>query len=267
VINVSPDGTQYALSGPQDAPVVILIHGLGLNKECWQWMIPKLKSTYRVLSYDLYGHGGSAAPPSKPNLSLFRKQLVELLDLCSIEKGVIIGFSLGGMIARRFAQDTPHRTQALIILHSPHRRTEAAQAAIMSRVEQASKLGPQSTVEDALERWFTEKFRANNPKLMDTVRGWVTANQKEVYHTIYDVLATGIDEIIAPNPALTCPTLVITGEEDYGNGPEMAQAISNEILGAKTIILPGLRHMALAEQPEAVNKPVQIFMEELEALR
>jgi pimeloyl-ACP methyl ester carboxylesterase len=102
---------------------------------------------------------------------------------------------------------------------------------------------------------------------MDTVRGWVTANQKEVYHTIYDVLATGIDEIIAPDPALTCPTLVITGEEDYGNGPEMAQAISNEILGAKTIILPGLRHMALAEQPEAVNKPVQIFMEELEALR
>jgi predicted DNA-binding protein (UPF0251 family) len=47
----------------------------------------------------------------------------------------------------------------------------------------------------------------------------------------------------------------------------MAQAISNEIPGANTIILPGLRHMALAEQPEAVNKPVQIFMEELEALR
>ena len=113
MINVSPDGTQYALSGPQDAPVVILIHGLGLNKECWQWMIPKLKSTYRVLSYDLYGHGGSAPPPSKPNLSLFRKQLVELLDLCSIERGVIIGFSLGGMIARRFAQDTPRRTQGI----------------------------------------------------------------------------------------------------------------------------------------------------------
>ena len=256
------------MSGPQDAPVVILIHGLGLNKECWQWMIPKLKSTYRVLSYDLYGHGGSAAPPSKPNLSLFRKQLVELLDLCSIEKGVIIGFSLGGMIARRFAQDTPHRTQALIILHSPHRRTEAAQAAIMSRVEQASKLGPQSTVEDALERWFTEKFRANNPKLMDTVRGWVTANQKEsIPHDFTMFLLPEIDEIIAPDPALTCPTLVITGAEDYGNGPEMAQAISNEIMGAKTIILPGLRHMALAEKPEAINKPVQIFMEELEALR
>ena len=267
MINLSPDGTQYALTGPQGAPVVILIHGLGLNKSCWQWMIPNLKGTYRVLSYDLYGHGGSAAPPSKPDLSLFRKQLVELIDFCSIEKGIIIGFSLGGMIARRFAQDTHHRTQALVILNSPHRRTEAAQAAIMSRVEQASKLGPQSTVEDALERWFTKKFRDNNCKLMDTVRGWVTANQKEIYHTIYDVLATGIDEILAPDPALTCPTLVITGEEDYGNGPEMAHAIASEILGAKTIILPGLRHMALAEEPEAINKPVRIFLEELKALR
>ena len=261
---LAPDGTLYELSGPLGAPVVILIHGLGLNKDCWQWMVPILKNSYRILSYDLYGHGGSAPPPSKPNLSLFRKQLVELLNLCSIEKGIIVGFSLGGMIARRVAQDASDRTQALIILHSPHTRSEAAQAAIISRVEQASVLGPQSTVEAALERWFTQKFRANNPKLMDTVRGWVTANQKEIYHTIYDVLATGIKEIVAPNPALTCPALIITGDEDYGNGPEMAHAIAAEIPGAKTVIVSGLRHMALAEKPQAVNKPIRVFLDGLE---
>ena len=262
--NVAPDGTQYELTGPHGAPVVVLIHGLGLNKDCWQWLIPSLKDTYQILSYDLYGHSGSAAPPSKPNLSLFGKQLVQLLDLCGIEKAAIAGFSLGGMIARRFAQDFPNRTQALIILHSPHKRSEAAQGAIITRVEQARILGPQSTVEAALERWFTETFRANNPKLMNTVRGWVTKNQKEIYHTIYDVLATGIAEIVAPNPAVTCPALIITGEEDYGNGPEMARAIAAEILGAKTVILSGLRHMALAEKPEAVNKPIRVFLDELE---
>ena len=51
--NVAPDGTQYELTGPHGAPVVILIHGLGLNKDCWQWLIPSLKDTYQILSYDL----------------------------------------------------------------------------------------------------------------------------------------------------------------------------------------------------------------------
>ena len=69
---------------------------------------------------------------------------------------------------------------------------------------------------------------------------------------------------MAPNPAVTCPALIITGEEDYGNGPEMARAIAAEILGAKTVILSGLRHMALAEKPKAVNKPIRVFLDGLE---
>lgn len=260
---MAPDGTRFELSGPADAPVVVLIHGLGLNKECWQWTTPSLTDAYRVLSYDLYGHGASVAPPQTPSLSLFATQLARLLDHCGIERATITGFSLGGMIARRFAQDTPQRAQALVILHSPHKRSDAAQAAILKRVDQAREMGPRSTVKAALERWFTEAFRIANPDMMELVRGWVTANQKPIYHTIYRVLATGIDEIITPDPALTCPALVITGDEDYGNGPEMAHAIAAEIPGANTLILPGLRHMALAEAPEAVNRPIRHFLDRL----
>jgi len=259
----APDGTHFELTGPADAPVVVLIHGLGLNKEYWNWTTPALSDDYRVLRYDLYGHGASLAPPQKPSLSLFSTQLTELLDHCGIERATIAGFSLGGMIARRFAQDFPQKTQALVILHSPHQRSDAAQAAILKRVDQAREQGPQSTVEAALERWFTEVFRTANPDMMETVRRWVKANQEEIYHTIYRVLAEGIDEIVAPIPAITCPTLVITGDEDYGNGPEMAGAIAAEIPGAKALVLPGLRHMALAEDPEAVNRPIRYFLDKL----
>jgi pimeloyl-ACP methyl ester carboxylesterase len=260
---IAPDGTHFELAGPKDAPVVVLIHGLGLNKDCWQWTSPALTDRYRVLIYNLYGHGTSAAPPEKPDLSLFSRQLADLLDYCEITKATISGFSLGGMIARRFAQDLPQRTQALIILHSPHKRSEEAQAAILKRVKQARELGPQSTVKAALERWFSETFRVANPELMETVRDWVTANRIEIYHTIYSVLAEGINEIVEPDPAITCPTLVITGDEDYGNGPEMTHAIANEIKGATALILPGLRHMALAEAPDAVNHFIRDFLDKL----
>ena len=264
---LAPDGTNFTFTGPNMAPVVVLIHGLGLNKDCWQWMIPDLKDSYRVISYDLYGHGGSSDPATEPNLSLFSKQLKDLLDYCEIKKAVIIGFSLGGMVARRFAQDAPEKSQGMVILHSPHKRSNAAQAAILKRVDQARTMGPQSTVEAALERWFTDPFRKDNPNLMNKIRQWVMANRKEVYHTIYQVLATGIDEIVKPNPALICPSLVITGDQDFGNGPEMAFAISAEIPGAKTLVLPGLRHMALAESPKAVNKPIRDFLDSLDLFK
>ena len=263
----APDGTYYTITGPTDGPTVVMIHGLGLNHACWQLTIPSLSDRYRVLAYDIYGHGQSARPPEKPSLRMFSDQLQRLLDHCDVSRAAVVGFSLGGMIARRFAQDAPSRANALVILHSPHKRTQQAQKAILLRVEQARHEGPQATVEAALERWFTATFRQSNPDMMDTVRRWVLANDQDVYHTIYQVLADGIDEIVEPTTAISCPTLVMTGDEDYGNGPEMTQAIAAEIPGAHAIILPGLRHMALAEDPDAVNVPIRAFLGGLDVSR
>lgn len=257
----APDGTAFELSGPRNAHVVVLIHGLGLNRACWQWTTPALSDVYRVLAYDLFGHGESVAPTETPSLSVFSQQLSDLLDHLGIASASIAGFSLGGMIARKTAQTSPLRVNNLIILHSPHQRAPDAQEAILKRVEMAREQGPSSTVEAALDRWFSQDFRHANPDLMDLVRSWVTANPIAIYHTIYRVLADGIDEITAPTPPISCPTLVITGDEDFGNGPEMTQAIAEEIAGAEALILPGLRHMALAEDPEAINLPIRRFLD------
>lgn len=251
--------TAHVVNGK--GPPVVLIHGLGLNRECWDWTVPALTDHYQVVTYDLYGHGESAPPPETPSLSLFGRQLADLMDHLGIERAAIVGFSLGGMIARRFAQDFSARAAALAILHSPHRRTPEAQAAILARVEQARGDGPAATVEAALERWFTNDYRVANPKMMNRVRGWVLANDPAIYPTIYRVLAEGLAEIVAPDPPLSLPVLAMTGDEDYGNGPEMTRAIAAEIEGAETVILKGLRHMALAEDPAAVNDPLREFLD------
>ena len=258
---IAPDGTVFDLGGPDGAPVVVLINGLGLNRACWQWLAPELAARYRVLTYDLLGHGQSAAPPPDPTLRTLSGQLAGLLDHLGIARAAIAGFSLGGMIARRFAQDHPVRVSALAILHSPHRRTAEAQAAIVARVEQARAEGPSATVEAALVRWFSDGYRAAHPEMMAMVRGWVLANDPAIYPSLYRILAEGIDEIVAPVPPIGAPTLVITGDEDYGNGPEMTRAIAAEIAGAEVRILKGLRHMALAEAPVAVNGPLIAFLD------
>lgn len=259
--STASDGTRFEWHG-DDGPAVALIHGLGLNRHMWQWQLPALTPRYRVLVYDLYGHGESPKPPSQANLALFSDQLRRLLDEADVERCALGGFSLGGMIARRFALDHADRLSALAILNSAHERTEAQRDAILKRVAQVREQGPSSTVEAALERWFSDDFRAGNPDVMDLVRRWVMANDKEVYPDIYRVLADGVDEIVEPIRTIRCPTLVMTGEQDFGNSPEMTKAIAEGIAGARAMILPGLRHMALAEAPAVFNQALVSFLDE-----
>ncbi|MGQ0611530.1 MAG: alpha/beta fold hydrolase [Paracoccaceae bacterium] len=253
----------YDLSGPAGAPVVVLVHGLGLNRAVWQWMVPALNQRFRVLRYDLLGHGESPPPAGQPTLRDLSGQLAALLDHLHIARAAVVGFSLGGMVARRFAQDHPGRVRALGLLHTAHRRSASAQAAIQLRVAQAEAQGPAATVEQALERWYTDACRRTRADLMDLTRAWVLANDPGVYPRLYRILADGVDELVAPNPPISCPALVLTADEDHGNGLEMSAAIAAEIPGARLVILKGLRHMALAEDPGAVNRPVAEFLAEV----
>ena len=256
----APNGSCYEWHG--QGPVVALVHGLGLNRHMWRWQLPALTPRYRVLAYDLFGHGESAKPPGRPSLKMFSDQLEGLLQACNVQRCAVVGFSLGGMIARRFVLDHPSRASALAILNSAHDRTRAERAAILKRVEQARQSGPDATVEAALERWFTAEFRTQNPDRMDLIRKWITGNDPAVYPEVYRVLAEGDAEIAEPIAKIRCPTLVMTGEDDLGNSPRMAEAMADAIPGARAIVLPGLRHMGLAEDPTAFNDLLVSFLDD-----
>ncbi len=259
---IAQDGTRYEWVGPEDGPPLVLIHGLGMNRAMWQWTVPALGEKYRVLTYDNLGHGETPPATGAPDLAMLAEQLRGVLDASGVDSAAVVGFSLGGMIARRFAMDHPARVRALAILHSAHERTPEAQAAVEARVELVRRKGPQATVDDALDRWFTERFRAANPRMIDLVRGWILANDRDTYAPVYRILADGVAELVAPSPPIAVPALVLTGDEDFGNGPEMSHAIAAEIPGARTVILKGLRHMALAEDPALVNAALVEFLDE-----
>ena len=155
----SGNGTVYQFTGAQGAPVMVLIHGLGLNRGIWDAFASAFSNRYRVLRYDLFGHGESAVPPSMPTLTVFSEQLLGLMDELEIEQAILIGFSLGGMINRRLAMDHPQRVSALAILNSPHEREPAAQKLVEQRALDSASGGPGATLDATLERWFTAGFR------------------------------------------------------------------------------------------------------------
>lgn len=137
-------GTAYNLDGPADAPVVVLIHGLGLTREStWAGFIPHLADRFRVLSYDLLGHGQSELPDGDVDLASLSEQLVALMDGLEIGRAALVGFSLGGMINRRCAMDHPDRVTALVVLNSPHDRGAQQQALVEKRADDTAAGGPQ----------------------------------------------------------------------------------------------------------------------------
>ncbi|PON19103.1 3-oxoadipate enol-lactonase [Candidatus Entotheonella serta] len=255
------NGTIYALSGPEDAPVVVLIHGLGLNRHTWQWHEAALSSHYRVLNYDLFGHGESAPLPEQPSLSLFSTQVCDLLDELGIERCTLVGFSLGGMINRRFALDHADRLDALAIFNSPHERSPKAQKEVEDRATQTAQGGPAATLDATIERWFTSEFRTTRPDIIALVRQWVMANDPAIYTQCRQVLASGVIELIRPALPIVHPTLVMTADNDSGSTPAMAYAIASEMTDAQTIIVPKLQHMALVEQPRQFTEPLRCFLD------
>lgn len=256
----SQNGTAYELSGPEDAPVVVLIHGLGLNRQTWQWHEAALSACYRVLNYDLFGHGESAPPPEQPSLSLFSTQVCNLLDELGIERCTLVGFSLGGMINRRFALDHADRLDALAIFNSPHERSLEAQQEVEDRAAQTAEGGPAATLDATIERWFTPEFRATRPEIITLVRQWVMANDPTIYTQCRQVLASGVIELIRPTVPIAHPALVMTAENDSGSTPAMAHAMASEMTDAQTIIVPKLQHMALVEQPRQFAEPLLRFL-------
>ncbi len=261
--DTSSNGSVYDLVGPADAPVIVLIHGLGLNRHIWDDYASRFAHRYRVLNYDLFGHGESAPPPGIPSLTLFSEQLLGLLDELAIDKCSIIGFSLGGMVNRRFAVDHPERLRALAILNSPHEREPEAQELVEQRALDSAAGGPGATLDATIERWFTAEFRATNPEFIAKIRGWVLANDPESYALSRQVLAFGVVELIRPKPPIAHPTLIMTCEYDSGSTPSMSQSIASEIKGSQVIVVPGLQHMGLTENPSFFINALVEFLEEL----
>ena len=259
-----PDGfidkTAFTIEG--NGPPVVLIHGLGLERTMWSGQAPALIGRFRVVRYDLLGHGKSAKPRGAFEMAHFVAQLDELLDGLALKRCALVGFSLGGMIARAYTIDRPERVDALVVLNSPHDRTDEERAAVRARAEQAATDGPAATVDAALERWFTAGFAAAHPEVLERVRRAILANDPEVYPHAYRVLAEGDAALAEPIAGIRCPTLVVACEGDRGNSPAMAQAMAAAIPDARAEIVSGLRHMGLVEDPDAINALIAPFLDE-----
>ena len=249
-------GTWFGCDGQGDA--VVLIHGVGLDHNMWDRQVERLKTQFQVITYDMLGHGQSAHPPDERFLGDFVRQLHQLLMNLELKRVAIVGFSMGGMVAREFTVQYPEMTSRLVLMNTVFRRSPDQQAAVMARYEVSKSDRLEDGIDAAIRRWFSEDFARSNAAVVEQVRTRLRNNDPKGYLKAYKVFATAVD----PDGTLpiACPTLVMTGELDSGSTPEMAYALAGAIKQGNAKILPGLRHMAPVEGADLVNQVLMEFL-------
>ncbi len=246
----------YELEG-EGEEVVVLIHALGTGHWMWDRQFGVLRPHFRVLRYDVRGHGQTEKPPGPYSLELFAQDLAALLDLLGIPAAHLVGLSMGGMIAQTFALNYPDRVKSLVLADTSSRYPPENRQQFEERARTAETQGMGPLVELALERWFSPGFAQAHPEVIGRYRQMLQANDPKAYAAATRAIARL--DLTSRLGAIKVPTLVIVGEDDPGTPPAMAKEIAAAIPGARLEILPG-RHMTQEESAEAFNRLLLEFL-------
>jgi 3-oxoadipate enol-lactonase/4-carboxymuconolactone decarboxylase len=239
---------QYRFDGPETAPVLVLGPALGATWHMWDRQLPQLSETWRVLRYELPGHGGAPAEPASSVDDLARR-LLAVLDDEGIDTFGYAGCALGAAIGARLALLRPDRVAALALVSASARFNTAdmwRQRGVVVRangLERTAQAGPQ--------RWFTEAFLATQPAITEWAVRMVATTDQACYVAACEALAAF--DIRDALGSISVPTLVVAGADDTETPPADARLLVAGIPDARLAVVPATGHLAPVEEPAAVG--------------
>jgi 3-oxoadipate enol-lactonase len=250
--------THYELRGPEGAPTILFANSLGTNFHVWDPQAAALAGRYRILRYDMRGHGLTDCPPAPEGFTIAElvADALALLDALGIAEAHLCGLSIGGMVAQGLAVRAPKRVRSLILCDTalaigPPANWDQRIAAVRG--------GGVASIEAAvLARWFTPRFLAGRPVEARGMANMLTRTPAEGY--IGACLALRAADFRRDSAAIRCPTLVVVGGQDLATPPALAEALAGVIPGATLRRLPDAAHIPTIEQPAALNEIIADFL-------
>lgn len=244
--------------GAPDAPTLVLLGSLGTTRDMWLPQLEALSRRWRVVRFDLPGHGASPVWDGPVSVSSIGQALIDALD--SLGRGTVsfCGLSLGGAVGQWLGAHAAERVDRLVLCcTSPH---FGAREAYLQRAAQVRAQGMGVVAEAVVGRWFTSDFHARQPAVAGGYRAMLEGIPPEGYAACCEAVAEfdGRDELTA----IEAPTLVIAGADDPATPVEHARALFEGIAGARLRIIPRAAHLASVEQPEAVESAIMSYLHE-----
>ena len=238
----------YQVEGPDNAPWVTFANSLVTSLEMWDEQARALAGRYRVLRYDMRGHGGSAAPPAPYSMADLASDAVGLWEALGVERSHWVGLSLGGMVGIHLGARQPKRFRSLVAADCRADANEAYQGVFVERIRATREHGMEGLVAPTLARFFTSAFTAAEPATIEKFRTMIGATSPTGHIGCCEAIR-GLSE--GPNlPKLTMPTLFLGGEHDIGAPPEVMRAMQAATPGSRHVMLEGAGHISNIEKPD-----------------
>lgn len=232
--------------GRADAPVVLLVHGVLASHRLWDGVADRLAPDWRVVRYDLRGHGGTGATPAPYTIAQLAQDAVALLDTLGVRQAHVVGTSLGGMIAQRLGAEHGERVLSLTLANTT--AVQRTPQAWQERAELVRGKGVAALADITVQRWFTPAFLREQPEVIDTVRCELLRTSVEGF--VGCALALRDLDQRSLLSRIAVPTLIIAGEHDTATPPADAHELQQAIPRARLVTLPAA-HQAATECPEA----------------
>jgi 3-oxoadipate enol-lactonase len=241
---------------PRQTRTIVFANSLGTDLRIWDEVVASLTGDFRIVRYDLRGHGLSDAPSGPYSIDDHVADLAALLDAREILNATVVGLSVGGMIAQALAARRPDLVDLLVLCDTAHKI--GTPEMWNARIEAVRKGGVAAIADAVLERWFSIEFRHRRATELAGYRNMLTRMPVEGY--IGTCAALRDADLTDTSRRLTQPTLCLAGEEDGATPPELVESMSRLIPNASFRTIPRAGHLPCVEQPQSLALRIESFV-------
>jgi 3-oxoadipate enol-lactonase len=246
-----------SLEGPPDAPVVAFGCSIGTNQGMWERQAGVLRGHFRLLRFEMRGHGApgaqSPAPPGPYTIAELGTDVLALLNSHDIGQVAYCGVSLGGMVGMWLAANAPERITRLALCCTSAYLPPASMWTERAARARSEGMGP--LVQQVVARWFTPGFFQRQPEAVAKVVEMLKGTNPEGYAGCAEAIA--VMDLRPVLPAITAPALVIAAAEDPATPPWHGAQIARAIGGARLTVVRGASHLANYEAPGEITVALQ----------
>ncbi len=261
--NYTSKGIYYHDTGNREKLPIILIHGMTFDHTMWNPQIQVLKKDYRVIAFDMRGHGLSDVGDGQYTYKIFANDLIELMDHLDIKRAVLCGLSMGGAVAIRTYEMYPDRITGLIISDS---RSEADSNDTKEWREDSIELiknnGLNTFTNDFLKATFSKDSFKNHPEAVELIKNiMLSSSPKGVCGVLLAQAArTDMTHVLSK---IKIPTLIMIGENDNFTPLNSSRMMNEKITDSELKIIPKAGHISNLENIAEYNRNLTEFLKKI----
>ncbi len=248
----------YQLDGPENGIPLVFSNSLGTDFRSWDKLIPLLPDRFRILRYDMRGHGLSDAPDGPYFMGDLVQDVAGLMDALGVKNAVFVGLSIGGMIAQGLAAERPDLISTLVLSNTGVKI--GTEDMWNERIAAIQTGGIEALADSILTRWFSRRFHDENSDELTAWRHMLCRTPQQGYIGACHAIAN--TDLYESTAQLRLPTLAIAGAHDGSTPPDMVRETANLIPGSRFEIVSTAGHLPSIESPDTFVTLLIDFLKE-----